>query len=77
MDEAMGAGYTFGFSSYPGSQGDPMATGRWAVYSIDGTKSLERKLGLRAGRWVEHLKNLVVAKLSLGTTLVKQQNPGS
>ena len=50
-----------------------MAVGRWAVYSIDGASSLERKLGLRAGRRLERIKNTVIAKLSLGTTLIKNQ----
>jgi peptidoglycan/xylan/chitin deacetylase (PgdA/CDA1 family) len=73
MDEAVAAGYTCGFASFPGAQDSRMAVGRWAVYSIDGAGSLERKLGLRAGRRLERLKNTVIAKLSLGTTLIKHR----
>lgn len=71
MDEAAAAGYTCGFTSSPTTRDSRMAVGRWAVYSIDGARSLERKLGLRAGRGMERLKNTVIAKLSLGTTLIK------
>jgi hypothetical protein len=53
-----------------------MAVGRWAVYSLDGSASLERKLGLRAGRGIERVKNTLIAGLSLGTTLVKKQGSG-
>jgi hypothetical protein len=42
------------------------------VYSIDGLRSLRRKLGLVPGYGFEYLKNRVIAGLSLGTTLVKR-----
>ena len=73
LDEAAAAGYTCGFKSSPGTRLGRMAVGRWAVYSIDGSGSLKRKLGLGKGRRMERLKNTVIAKLSLGTTLVKSQ----
>jgi len=73
MDEAVAAGYTCGFASSPGTQDSRMAVGRWAVYSIDGASSLERKIGVRSGRRLERLKNTVIARLSLGTTLVKNR----
>jgi peptidoglycan/xylan/chitin deacetylase (PgdA/CDA1 family) len=72
IDEAVAAGYTSGFTSFPVPGPEPMARGRWAVYSIDGRRSLERKMGSRPGRWLERLKNVVIARLSLGTTLVKK-----
>jgi peptidoglycan/xylan/chitin deacetylase (PgdA/CDA1 family) len=74
MEEALAAGYTCGFTSSPATYDRRMAVGRWAVYSIDGPRSLERKLGLRAGRGLERIKNTVIARLSLGTTLVKSQS---
>jgi peptidoglycan/xylan/chitin deacetylase (PgdA/CDA1 family) len=78
LDAAAAAGYTCGFSSFPGTHDHPMSVGRWAVYATDGAASLERKLGLRSGRGIERLRNRVVASLSLGTTLVKdQRDPGS
>jgi peptidoglycan/xylan/chitin deacetylase (PgdA/CDA1 family) len=72
IDEATAAGYGVGFTSFPVIRDHRMAMGRWAVYSIDGTRSLERKLGLRAGQGMERLKNTLIAKLSLGTTLVRR-----
>jgi peptidoglycan/xylan/chitin deacetylase (PgdA/CDA1 family) len=72
IDEAVAAGYTCGFTSFPTSQSQEMAMGRWAVHSIDGTGSLQRKVGVRSGRRVEWLKSRVIARLSLGTTLVKR-----
>jgi peptidoglycan/xylan/chitin deacetylase (PgdA/CDA1 family) len=72
VDEALEAGYTHGFTSYPRSAADPMATGRMTVYSIDGTGSLRRKLRLAPGYRFEYLKNRVIARLALGTTLVKR-----
>jgi peptidoglycan/xylan/chitin deacetylase (PgdA/CDA1 family) len=79
IDEAMAAGYDCGFTSSPhgfsGARDDGserMAIGRLSVYSIDGRGSLERKLGLRPGYRLECMKNTVIAKLSLGTTLVKR-----
>ena len=73
LDEAAAAGYTCGFTSSPVARDSLMAIGRWALYAMDGAGSLERKLGLRAGRRVERLKNRVIASLSLGTTLIKRQ----
>jgi hypothetical protein len=49
-----------------------MAMGRLSVYSIDSRSSLERKLGLRPGYRLECLKNTVIARMSLGTTLLKR-----
>jgi peptidoglycan/xylan/chitin deacetylase (PgdA/CDA1 family) len=72
IDEAIGAGYEFGFTSYPREPDEKMAKGRWGMYSIDTGRSLERKLGFRPGRRLERLKNTFVAKISLGTTLVKR-----
>lgn len=72
IDEAIAAGYSVGFTSFPKSQNDKMAMGRWAIYSIDDRRSLERKLGLRAGRGVERFKNTLIARLSLGTTLARR-----
>jgi peptidoglycan/xylan/chitin deacetylase (PgdA/CDA1 family) len=72
IDETVEAGYTCGFTSFPNSRGDRMTVGRWGVYSIDGPGALKRKLGLRPGRGLERLKNMVIARLSLGTTLVKR-----
>jgi peptidoglycan/xylan/chitin deacetylase (PgdA/CDA1 family) len=71
IDRAVAAGYTCGFTSSPGASDSLMAIGRWGVYSIDGAGSLERKLGVRAGRGLERFKNTVIAKLALGTTLIK------
>jgi peptidoglycan/xylan/chitin deacetylase (PgdA/CDA1 family) len=76
LDEAAAAGYTCGFTSSPGTKDSRMAVGRWAVYSIDGARSLERRLGLRRGRRAERLKNTVIARLSLGTTLIKNRGNG-
>jgi peptidoglycan/xylan/chitin deacetylase (PgdA/CDA1 family) len=76
MEAAAAAGYACGFVSYPRRRENPMALGRWAVYSFDGPQALERKMGLRPGRCLEKLKNLVVARLSLGTTLVKRRDEG-
>jgi hypothetical protein len=72
IDEAAAAGYECGFTSSPNDGSDGMAMGRLSVYSIDGRSSLERKLGLRPGHRLECFKNRVIAKLSLGTTLVKR-----
>jgi peptidoglycan/xylan/chitin deacetylase (PgdA/CDA1 family) len=72
IDEAATAGYERGFTSSPSDGSDRMAMGRLGVYSIDGRSSLERKLGLRPGYRLECIKNTVIAKLSLGTTLVKR-----
>jgi peptidoglycan/xylan/chitin deacetylase (PgdA/CDA1 family) len=72
IDEAAGAGYTHAFTSIPRHHGDQMAIGRMTVYSIDGSSSLRRKLGLAPGYSLEWLKNRVIARLSLGTTLVKR-----
>jgi len=72
VDDAIAAGYTCGFTSSPNDGSDMMAMGRLSVYSIDGRASLERKLGLRPGYRLECIKNTVIAKLSLGTTLVKR-----
>jgi peptidoglycan/xylan/chitin deacetylase (PgdA/CDA1 family) len=72
IDEALAAGYTHGFTSFPLATTDPMAIGRMTVYSIDGPSSLRRKLGLVRGYRFECLKNRVIAGLSLGTTLVKR-----
>jgi len=72
QDEAAAAGYCCAFTSSPGPKSDRMAMGRLSVYSIDGRSSLERKLGLRPGHRLECLKNTVIARLSLGTTLVKR-----
>jgi peptidoglycan/xylan/chitin deacetylase (PgdA/CDA1 family) len=72
IEEALEAGYTRGFTSFPRSAADPMAIGRMTVYSIDGASSLRRKLGLAPGYRFECLKNRVIARLALGTTLVKR-----
>jgi peptidoglycan/xylan/chitin deacetylase (PgdA/CDA1 family) len=72
VGEALEAGYTTGFTSYPRSNDDPMATGRMSVYSIDTLSCLKRKLGLLPGYRFECLKNRLIAGLSLGTTLVKR-----
>ena len=72
IEEALEAGYTRGFTSVPRRSADRMAIGRMTVYSIDGLRSLRRKLGLAPGYGFEYLKNLVIARLSLGTTLVKR-----
>jgi peptidoglycan/xylan/chitin deacetylase (PgdA/CDA1 family) len=72
IDEARAAGYTCGFTSCPVSTSDPMVLGRWAVHSIDGTGALMRKLGLKAGTGLERFKSKAIAKLSLGTTLVRR-----
>jgi len=72
IDEAAAAGYACGFTSSPNDGSDRMAMGRLSVYSIDGRSSLERKLGLRPGYRLECIKNTVIAKLSLGTTIVKK-----
>jgi peptidoglycan/xylan/chitin deacetylase (PgdA/CDA1 family) len=79
IDEAIAAGYDCGFTSSPrGPAGSSdkdsnrMAMGRLSVYSIDGRSSLERKLRLKPGYRLECIKNTVIAKLSLGTTLVKR-----
>jgi peptidoglycan/xylan/chitin deacetylase (PgdA/CDA1 family) len=79
IDEAVAAGYECGFISSPrgfagssNNRGEKMAIGRLSVYSIDGRSSLERKLRLRRGYRLECIKNTVIAKLSLGTTLVKR-----
>ena len=73
IDEAKEAGYTYGFASYPQPGFSRMAIGRMAVYSIDHLGSLRAKLGLGRGYRFECLKNKVISKLSLGTTLVKRQ----
>jgi peptidoglycan/xylan/chitin deacetylase (PgdA/CDA1 family) len=72
VDEAVAAGYVCGFTSAPNDGSDRMALGRLSVYSIDGRSSLERKLGFRPGYRLECIKNTVIARLSLGTTLVKR-----
>jgi peptidoglycan/xylan/chitin deacetylase (PgdA/CDA1 family) len=72
IDGALDAGYTRGFTSVPSRSGNRMAIGRMTVYSIDGLSSLRRKLGLAPGYGFEYVKNLVIARLSLGTTLVKR-----
>ncbi|MFH1312275.1 MAG: polysaccharide deacetylase family protein [Candidatus Eisenbacteria bacterium] len=72
IEEALEAGYTHGFTSFPHDATDPMAIGRMTVYSVDGTSSLKRKLGLAPGYRFECLKNKFIARLSLGTTLVKR-----
>jgi peptidoglycan/xylan/chitin deacetylase (PgdA/CDA1 family) len=72
IEEAAKAGYRSGFTSVPRPLGETMATGRWAMYLFDDKRSLERKLGLRAGRGLERIKNTLIAKISLGTTLVKR-----
>jgi peptidoglycan/xylan/chitin deacetylase (PgdA/CDA1 family) len=71
-EEAGSAGYQCGFTSFPNDGIDKMAMGRISVYAIDGRSSLERKLGLRRGYRLECIKNTLIAKLSLGTTLVKR-----
>jgi peptidoglycan/xylan/chitin deacetylase (PgdA/CDA1 family) len=72
IDEALNAGYTRGFASFPRDSADPMATGRMTIYSIDGAGSLKRKLRRAPGYRLEYLKNKVIARLALGTTLVKR-----
>ncbi|MFH1313994.1 MAG: polysaccharide deacetylase family protein [Candidatus Eisenbacteria bacterium] len=72
VDEGIAAGYTCGFTSSPNDGSDRMAMGRLSVYPIDSRSSLERKLRLRPGYRLECLKNTVIARLSLGTTLVKR-----
>ncbi len=73
VEEALAAGYECGFTSFPNDGTDPMAIGRLSVYSIDSRAALERKLSLRPGYKLECFKNKVIARLSLGTTLVKRQ----
>jgi peptidoglycan/xylan/chitin deacetylase (PgdA/CDA1 family) len=73
VQEALEAGYTSGFASFPRKTCDPMAVGRMSVYSIDTLGSVRRKLGLTRGYAFEYLKNRIIARLSLGTTLVKRQ----
>jgi peptidoglycan/xylan/chitin deacetylase (PgdA/CDA1 family) len=72
LDEAVSAGYTCGFTSFPVGGNCTMAIGRWAVYTLDGAATLKRKMGLGPGRRLERLKSKMIAKLSLGTTLVKR-----
>jgi peptidoglycan/xylan/chitin deacetylase (PgdA/CDA1 family) len=72
VEEALDAGYTTGFTSYPRVTADPMAAGRMSIYSIDTLGSVKRKLGLMPGYRFECFKNRLIAGLSLGTTLVKR-----
>jgi peptidoglycan/xylan/chitin deacetylase (PgdA/CDA1 family) len=72
ISEALDAGYSYGFTSFPRAGGNPMAVGRMSVYAIDGTKSLRRKLRLDPGYRLEYVKNRLIAGLSLGTTLIKK-----
>ncbi|MFZ1947793.1 MAG: polysaccharide deacetylase family protein [bacterium] len=74
---ALDAGYRCGFLSAPVALGlapeaktGAMALGRMSVYSLDGRASLLRKMGVRRGRSLEVLKNIVITGLSRGTTLV-------
>ena len=73
IEEALEAGYSYGFTSFPRPAGNPMAFGRMSVYAIDGTGSIRRKLRFGPGYRIEYLKNRLIAGLSLGTTLVKKQ----
>lgn len=72
MGEALEAGYSHGFTSFPRPAGNPMAIGRMSVYAIDGVGSIRRKLRFGPGYHIEYLKNRLIAGLSLGTTLVKK-----
>jgi hypothetical protein len=72
VEESAAAGYQCGFTSYPNGSADRMAMGRMSIYSIDGAGSLRRKLGLAPGYRLECFKNRVIARLALGTTLVKR-----
>lgn len=72
IGEALEAGYSHGFTSFPRHDGNPMAIGRMSVYAIDGTGSIRRKLRFSPGYRIEYLKNRLIAGLSLGTTLVKK-----
>jgi peptidoglycan/xylan/chitin deacetylase (PgdA/CDA1 family) len=70
--EALEAGYSYGFTSFPRAEDNPMAVGRMSVYAIDGKKSLRRKLRLDPGYRLEYVKNRLIAGLSLGTALIKK-----
>lgn len=72
IEEALEAGYTYGFTSFPRPPGNRMAIGRMGIYSIDTLGSLRRKLGLARGYGLEWLKSRAIAALSRGTTLVKR-----
>jgi peptidoglycan/xylan/chitin deacetylase (PgdA/CDA1 family) len=72
IDEAVEAGYEFGFVSRPVAFEDPMRIGRMSVYALDGNTSLSRKLRVRGGYRIELVKNTVIAGMALGTTLVKR-----
>jgi peptidoglycan/xylan/chitin deacetylase (PgdA/CDA1 family) len=71
QDAARAAGFERGFLSSPGGA-EVMAAGRMSVYSIDGVRSLRRKLGLAVGHRFEVLKSKAIVRLSHGTTLVKR-----
>jgi peptidoglycan/xylan/chitin deacetylase (PgdA/CDA1 family) len=72
IEEALEAGYAYGFTNVPRPRGNPMAVGRMSVYAIDGIGSLRRKMRLDPGYRIECFKSKLIAGLSLGTTLVKK-----
>ncbi len=72
IEEALDAGYTYGFLSYFTGSSEPMRLGRFSVYSIDTLSTLRSKLGLGRGRRIEILKCRVISWLSRGTPLVKR-----
>lgn len=72
VDEALEAGYEFGYLSYPRRVLNTMAIGRMTVHAIDGRRAVLRKVKEMRGYRFECLKNSLVAALSLGTTLVKR-----
>ncbi len=71
VEEALNAGYRYGFLSFANNAPDMMKHGRLSVYSIDTIRSLRRKLGIERGQRLEELKCKMISLLSRGTPLVK------
>jgi len=72
--EALGQGYHYGFSIYPGripSLSENLSLKRIAMYSLDSPLSLRIKLQGGFWYWLEDLKGFLINRLSLTTTLVK------
>ena len=72
--EALGQGYHYGFSIYPGrtpSLRENLSLKRIAMYSLDSPLSLRIKLQGGFWYWLEDLKGFLINRLSLATTLVK------
>lgn len=76
IQEAKNADYKAGFTNYPRldlRSYDPFIIKRIGLTGFDSPLSLQFKLSTGGWRWIEEMKNLIVCRFALGTTLLQKR----